>query len=60
VNIRTQWGEIRMKLANLNGSVSNYAPEYEDCRRIAEAQHVPLKTVMQEAIKIYLEEEKNG
>jgi hypothetical protein len=60
VNVRTQWGEVRMKLANLNGSVSNYAPEYEDCRRIAEARQVPLKTVMQEAIKIYLEEEKNG
>lgn len=60
VNIRTKWGEVRMKLANLNGSVSNYAPEYEDCRRIAEAQQVPLKTVMQEAIKMYLEEEKNG
>jgi pyridinium-3,5-bisthiocarboxylic acid mononucleotide nickel chelatase len=59
VNVRTRWGEVRMKLANLNGSVSNYAPEYEDCRRIAEAQQVPLKTVMQEAIKIYLEEE-NG
>lgn len=59
VNVQTRWGEVRMKLANLNGSVSNYAPEYEDCRRIAEAQHVPLKTVMQEAIKIYLEEE-NG
>jgi uncharacterized protein (DUF111 family) len=44
-----------MKLANLNGSVSNYAPEYEDCRRIAEQQRVPLKTVMQEAIKVYLE-----
>jgi pyridinium-3,5-bisthiocarboxylic acid mononucleotide nickel chelatase len=60
VSIRTKWGDVRMKLANLNGSVSNYAPEYEDCRRIAEAQQVPLKTVMQEAIKIYLEEEKNG
>ena len=60
VNIRTKWGEVRMKLANLNGSISNYAPEYEDCRRIAEAQQVPLKTVMQEAIKMYLEEEKNG
>ena len=22
-----------MKLANLNGSISNYAPEYEDCRQ---------------------------
>jgi len=56
VSVGTKWGEIRMKLANLNGSVSNYAPEYEDCRRIAEQQHVPLKTVMQEAIKVYLEE----
>jgi len=60
INVRTKWGEVRMKLANLNGSISNYAPEYEDCRRIAEAQQVPLKTVMQEAIKIYLEEETNG
>lgn len=59
VSINTRWGEIRMKLANLNGTISNYAPEYEDCRRIAEQEHVPLKTVMQEAIKIYLEE-KNG
>ncbi len=59
VNIQTKWGEVRMKLANLNGSVSNYAPEYEDCRRIAEQQSVPLKAVMQEAIKVYLERE-NG
>src|SRR6266700_2183644 len=44
VSVGTKWGEIRMKLANLNGSVSNYAPEYEDCRRIAEQQHAPLKT----------------
>ncbi len=57
VSISTKWGEVRMKLANLNGSVSNYAPEYEDCRRIAEQQHIPLKAVMQEAIKIYLEED---
>ncbi len=59
VTVQTKWGEVRMKLANLNGTVSNYAPEYEDCRRIAEQQGVPLKTVMQEAIKICLERE-NG
>jgi pyridinium-3,5-bisthiocarboxylic acid mononucleotide nickel chelatase len=55
VSVSTRWGEVRMKLANLNGSVSNYAPEYEDCRRIAQEKNVPLKTVMQEAIKVYLE-----
>ena len=54
-NVRTQWGEIRIKIASMNGTITNYAPEYEDCRRIAAAQHVPLKTVMQEATRIYLE-----
>jgi uncharacterized protein (TIGR00299 family) protein len=57
VTVQTKWGDIRMKLANLNGSVSNYAPEYEDCRRIAEQQRVPLKMVMQEAVRIYLEQD---
>jgi uncharacterized protein (DUF111 family) len=55
----TPWGEVRMKVAHLNGAVSQYAPEYEDCRRIAVEHHVPLKTVMQEAIRLYLDQ-KNG
>ncbi len=48
-----------MKVAHLNGAVSQYAPEYEDCRRIAVEHRVPLKTVMQEAIRLYLDQ-KNG
>ena len=59
LTVPTRWGDVRMKVANLNGSVSNYAPEYEDCRRIAEEQHVPLKAVMQEAIKVYLERKES-
>jgi pyridinium-3,5-bisthiocarboxylic acid mononucleotide nickel chelatase len=55
VSVTTKWGNVRMKLANLNGSISNYAPEYEDCRQIAKEKKVPLKIVMQEAIKVYLE-----
>jgi uncharacterized protein (TIGR00299 family) protein len=53
-NVRTQWGDIRIKIASMNGSVTNFAPEYEDCRRIAAENHVPLKTVMQEAGRAYL------
>ncbi len=53
-SVDTTWGPVRIKIANRNGSVSNYAPEYEDCRTLAEAQHVPLRTVMQEAIHEYL------
>jgi len=58
--VDTAWGPVRIKIANMNGSVSNYAPEYEDCRTLAEAQHVPLRTVMQEAIQQYLRGERKG
>jgi hypothetical protein len=53
-NVRTPWGDVRIKIASMNGSVTNYAPEYEDCRRIATENHVPLKTVIQEAASAYL------
>jgi uncharacterized protein (TIGR00299 family) protein len=53
-NVGTPWGEVRIKIASMNGTVTNYAPEYEDCRRIAAAHHVPLKQVMQEAARAYL------
>jgi uncharacterized protein (TIGR00299 family) protein len=55
VTVPTQWGEVRMKIASMNGTITNYAPEYEDCRRIAEENHVPLKSVMQAATQKYLQ-----
>jgi len=57
-NVRTEWGEVRIKIASMNGTVTNYAPEYEDCRRIAAEHHVPLKTVMQAASRAYLKDEE--
>ncbi len=58
--VDTTWGKVRIKIANMNGRVSNYAPEYEDCRTLAETQHVPLRTVMQEAIQQYLRGERKA
>jgi pyridinium-3,5-bisthiocarboxylic acid mononucleotide nickel chelatase len=52
-NVRTPWGEVRIKIASMNGTITNSAPEYEDCRRIAAEHHVPLKTVMQEAARLF-------
>ena len=52
--VETTWGPVRIKIANMNGAVSNYAPEFEDCRALAEAHHIPLRTVMQEAIQQYV------
>jgi pyridinium-3,5-bisthiocarboxylic acid mononucleotide nickel chelatase len=58
--VHTQWGEIRIKIASMNGNVTNYAPEYDDCRRIAAEHRVPLKSVMQEAGRAYLETRKTA
>jgi uncharacterized protein (DUF111 family) len=54
VSVSTPWGDVRIKVASMNGTVTNHAPEYEDCRQIAAEKHVPLKTVMQAATQQYL------
>jgi uncharacterized protein (DUF111 family) len=52
--VETQWGKVRIKIARWpSGQVANVAPEYEDCRGLAEQHGVPLKQVMQEAMRIY-------
>jgi pyridinium-3,5-bisthiocarboxylic acid mononucleotide nickel chelatase len=58
IDVSTQWGNVRMKIGSLNGAVSNYAPEYEDCRRIAAEHQVPLKAVMAASIQAYLKSHK--
>jgi uncharacterized protein (TIGR00299 family) protein len=57
--VGTRWGEVRIKIASMNGVESQAAPEYEDCRRIAADRHLPLKTVIEEALRLYLDR-KNG
>jgi len=56
VTVQTQWGPVRVKLGILQGEVVNCAPEFEDCRKIAEQTGEPLKRVMQEAQRLYLEQ----
>jgi uncharacterized protein (TIGR00299 family) protein len=52
--VETPWGEVQIKIARWpSGKIANASPEYEDCRRIATAHAVPLKQVMQEAMRIY-------
>ncbi|MDR3289273.1 MAG: nickel pincer cofactor biosynthesis protein LarC [Peptococcaceae bacterium] len=45
IQVRTEWGEARLKVARRGNQVTNIAPEYEDCRRIALEQQLPLKQV---------------
>jgi uncharacterized protein (TIGR00299 family) protein len=52
--VETQWGKVKIKIARLSsGRIANAAPEYEDCRRLAEQHSVPLKQVMLEAMRTY-------
>lgn len=49
VSVQTSYGEVRIKVARQNGQVLHFSPEFEDCRRLAEENAVPLKKVLEEA-----------
>ena len=52
--VMTEWGPVRIKIAKWpSGQIANVAPEYEDCRHLALRHSVPLKQVMQEAMRLY-------
>jgi len=53
VSVSTHYGDIRIKLSRVNGRILHVAPEYEDCRRLAEQHNVPLQRVIQEALRRY-------
>jgi uncharacterized protein (TIGR00299 family) protein len=60
VEVETSWGKVRIKIARLpDGIVANAAPEYEDCRQLAAAHSVPLKRVMEEAMRAYAAAKEN-
>jgi uncharacterized protein (DUF111 family) len=52
--VQTRYGAVRIKV----GSEGTYAPEYEDCRRLALASGVALKQVIAEANAAYLNRSK--
>ncbi len=61
VEAETAWGKIRIKVARWpSGEVANASPEYEVCRNIAHQHGIPLKQVMQEAMRAYAETERTA
>jgi hypothetical protein len=54
LQVETPWGPVQIKIARWpSGKVANASPEFENCRRIAAQHALPLKLVMQEAMRIY-------
>jgi pyridinium-3,5-bisthiocarboxylic acid mononucleotide nickel chelatase len=51
--VPTQWGIVTVKIGLYEGEVVQKAPEFEECRQIAEQQQIPLKLVYEEVWKAY-------
>ena len=51
--VSTRFGEIRIKIGLLNGEVITTSPEYEDCRKAADAHSVPVKAAYDAAVVAY-------
>src|SRR5215467_12184151 len=51
VKVSTQFGDVRVKVSRVNGSVLHVAPEFEDCKKIAEEKKLPLQRVIAEAMR---------
>jgi uncharacterized protein (DUF111 family) len=52
--VETSFGKVRMKVS----SEGSYAPEYEDCRRLALASSVALRQIIAEANYAYFNQSK--
>jgi uncharacterized protein (DUF111 family) len=58
--VDTEWGKVRIKVARWpSGEVANASPEYEVCRNLARTHAVPLKQVMQAAMRAWAERTRN-
>jgi uncharacterized protein (TIGR00299 family) protein len=53
--VQTPWGPVAGKLSNFAGR-QRFAPEYEDCRAIAESQGIPLPEVYRAAEYAFAEQ----
>ena len=51
IEVAVAGGTVRIKTAALGGEEIRYAPEYEDCRRIAERTGRPLREVIETAAR---------
>jgi uncharacterized protein (DUF111 family) len=52
-SVKVRGGVVRMKIADVNETTTKAAPEYLDCKRIAERTGRPLKEVLEESALAY-------
>ncbi len=55
--ITTPWGEASVKVSSYQNKICNIAPEFEDCRKLAEEHNIPLKQIQQQVLVQALRED---
>ena len=58
--VQTRYGEVRVKLGRLGGKTVNLAPEFDDLRRLAEEEGIPLKSLRQRVMEDIFGEPAKG
>jgi uncharacterized protein (TIGR00299 family) protein len=53
VEVATAWGPVRVKIGSRGEDEFNAAPEFDDCRALAEKHAVPVKRVLEAALQAY-------
>lgn len=57
--VNTPWGEAKAKIVRAGEEFKTVSPEYEDCRRIADTENVPLNQVYEEVKRQAVERTNN-
>jgi pyridinium-3,5-bisthiocarboxylic acid mononucleotide nickel chelatase len=54
LQVKTEYGEVTVKVSSAEGQRLHFAPEYESCRRLAQETGAPLKAIMAAAAHAFL------
>lgn len=59
-SVRVNGQDVRIKLADIRPGQSKAAPEYEDCKRVAERSGRPVKDILDEAMMMYRQPQRTS
>jgi hypothetical protein len=53
VKVKTQFGELEVKLGKLDGQIVQAKPEFEPCRKAAQKSGAPLVQIREAALRVF-------
>ena len=59
-SVQVNGQDVRIKLADIRPGQSKAAPEYDDCKRVAEMSGRPVKDILDEAMMMYRQKQGAG